>query len=82
MEKEYTVYFHGKMTVEAETDAGATQQAYEKLDEAGGLEFTITSSEEGECATCGGTGEVSTDESDGEGNIMRGVGTEKCLCQK
>ena len=33
------------------------------------------------CEFCGGTGEVSTDESDGEGHIQRGVGTEKCICQ-
>lgn len=36
---------------------------------------------EEECEYCGGTGEVATDEDDGEGHIMRGVGTEKCICQ-
>ena len=30
---------------------------------------------------CDGSGEISTDESDGEGHIMRGVGTQKCLCK-
>jgi len=34
-----------------------------------------------ECEYCGGTGEVSTDESDGEGHIERGVGSQKCICQ-
>lgn len=29
---------------------------------------------------CDGSGEVSTDESDGEGHIMAGVGTQKCRC--
>lgn len=32
------------------------------------------------CAYCLGDGEYSTDESDGEGHIMRGVGTQKCHC--
>jgi hypothetical protein len=32
------------------------------------------------CADCLGEGEYSTDESDGEGHIMRGVGTQKCHC--
>lgn len=30
---------------------------------------------------CDGSGEVSTDESDGEGHIMRGVGTRACRCR-
>jgi hypothetical protein len=33
------------------------------------------------CEFCEGTGLVSVDESDGEGHMMRGVGTEKCICQ-
>lgn len=33
------------------------------------------------CEMCEGTGEVSVDEDDGEGHTMRGVGTQKCLCQ-
>jgi len=33
------------------------------------------------CEFCYGEGEVSTDESDGEGHIMRGVGTQKCICR-
>ena len=34
------------------------------------------------CAHCLGTGEVSTDESDGEGHTMVGVGTTSCPCQE
>lgn len=34
-----------------------------------------------ECEYCGGTGEVSTDETDESGNVMRGVGTRKCECR-
>lgn len=82
MNKEYTVYFEGKMTVEAEDEKEATQLAYETLGEHPScLEFNIKTTEEGECAECGGTGEVATDEDDGEGHIMRGVGTAKCECQ-
>jgi hypothetical protein len=33
------------------------------------------------CKICGGTGEVSCDERDSDGNIQRGVGTQKCECQ-
>lgn len=33
------------------------------------------------CEWCRGSGEISTDEEDGEGHTMRGVGTEKCPCQ-
>jgi hypothetical protein len=34
------------------------------------------------CEECGGTGEISTDEDDGEGHTMRGVGTRPCpLCK-
>lgn len=33
------------------------------------------------CEWCEGTGEVATDEEDGEGHTMRGVGTRKCICQ-
>lgn len=43
----------------------------------GGAKITA----EERCSECLGTGEVSCDESDGEGHIMRGVGTQKCLCQ-
>ena len=39
-------------------------------------------SSEYRCERCHGSGEVATDESDGEGHIMRGVNLEKCLCQK
>lgn len=79
-DKEYTVYFHGKIEVEAQTEDEAKEKAYDALNDTG-AQFTITSTEEGECAECGGTGEVSCDESDGEGHIMHGVGTQKCLCQ-
>lgn len=33
------------------------------------------------CEDCHDEGEVSTDESDGEGHIMRGVGSQKCHCK-
>jgi len=33
------------------------------------------------CEYCNGTGEIATDEDDGEGHTMRGVGTRKCICQ-
>lgn len=33
------------------------------------------------CEYCLGEGTIATDESDGEGHIMRGVGTKKCVCQ-
>jgi len=33
------------------------------------------------CDDCDGEGEVSTDEDDGEGHTMRGVGLRKCHCQ-
>ena len=32
------------------------------------------------CEFCGGTGEVSFDESDGEGHFTQGTGTKKCIC--
>jgi transcription elongation GreA/GreB family factor len=37
--------------------------------------------EESVCEFCGGTGIEITDEDDGEGHIMRGVGERKCICQ-
>lgn len=79
--KEYTVYFEGKVVVEAETEAEATEKAYDTLSEAQGIEFNIKATEEGECAECGGDGEVSCDETDRDGNIERGVGTQKCICR-
>ena len=33
------------------------------------------------CKYCKGDGEILTDETDSDGNIMRGVGIEKCICQ-
>lgn len=33
------------------------------------------------CEFCYGDGEVSTDEDDGEGHIMRGVGSQTCICR-
>lgn len=33
------------------------------------------------CEDCYDEGEVSTDESDGEGHIMRGVGSQRCHCK-
>lgn len=46
------------------------------------VEGTVKYKKETRCEECRGTGEVSTDEDDGEGHTMQGVGTEKCLCQK
>ena len=54
----------------------------ENKQNAGMVDGTITYEKEERCEYCKGTGEVSTDEDDGEGHIMRGVGTEKCICQK
>ena len=33
------------------------------------------------CSQCFGTGEISTDERNSDGNWERGVGTEKCHCK-
>lgn len=33
------------------------------------------------CGECEDTGEISTDEDDGEGHTMRGVGSAKCPCK-
>jgi len=33
------------------------------------------------CDYCEGSGIIATDESDGEGHIMQGVGTAECICQ-
>lgn len=33
------------------------------------------------CEFCGGTGVVSVDEDDGEGHVMRGTGSRKCVCR-
>lgn len=40
-----------------------------------------TEGEEGECEFCGGEGEVSVDGVDTDGNIERGVNTQKCICK-
>jgi len=45
------------------------------------VDGVVTYEKEKRCEYCHDTGEVATDESDGEGNIMRGVGTAKCECQ-
>lgn len=45
------------------------------------MERDILEGDEDVCEWCGGTGEVATDEDDGEGHTMRGVGTKKCICQ-
>jgi len=37
--------------------------------------------EEEKCEHCGGTGEVSYDEQDRDGNWQRGVGTRACECK-
>lgn len=36
---------------------------------------------EDKCEWCGGEGVIATDEDDGEGHTMRGVGSQKCICQ-
>ena len=46
MAKEYEVGFEGTITIEADSDAEATDQAYELLHEATIGLFSITSSEE------------------------------------
>ena len=33
------------------------------------------------CEYCGDTGEINTDEDDGEGHLQVGVGTQKCICK-
>jgi hypothetical protein len=61
---------------------------YSGENEDGELEFIGTEDKwkkfealkEGVCKFCEGTGEVSVDESDGEGHIMKGTGTQKCIC--
>jgi len=78
MEKKWTLSLKYEVEVVAETEGEAIEKANEELIEDTLLDWNV---EEGECAKCGGTGEVATDESDGEGNIMRGVGTAKCGCQ-
>lgn len=79
--KEYVIFFHGKMMVEADSEAEATQEAYEQLSFTDKIQFSITSTQEEGCAECGGTGEVACDETDRDGNIESGVGTQKCICQ-
>jgi len=49
---------------------------------AGMVDGTVKYDKEERCEHCNGTGEVNTDEDDGEGHIMRGVGTTQCICQK
>jgi len=34
-----------------------------------------------QCDICNGTGEVSEDETDSDGNVARGTMSRKCLCQ-
>ncbi len=53
----------------------------EKHDRHYDSDFTDCPECEDECEYCGGTGETATDETDSDGNIMRGVGTQKCICQ-
>lgn len=45
---EYTVYYEGKITVEADSDSEATEEVYDKLQEACVGEFAITGSEKEE----------------------------------
>jgi len=41
----------------------------------------VQEGEEGECEFCGGEGEVSVDGVDTDGNVERGVDTQKCICK-
>jgi hypothetical protein len=43
--EEYTVYFHGKITVEAESETIATEMAYDTLNQDGNIQFSITDTE-------------------------------------
>ncbi len=43
---------------------------------------TVKYTTEERCEHCHGEGEVATDEDDGEGHTMRGVGSQKCICQQ
>jgi hypothetical protein len=45
-------------------------------------EWSATFKTEERCEHCHGDGEVATDEDDGEGHTMRGVGSQKCICQQ
>lgn len=74
----YYIEMSGTITVEAESEEEARQLAWEEMSTDAIQPVRVT---EGECAYCDGTGEVATDEDDGEGHIMRGVGTQKCVCQ-
>lgn len=79
--KEYTVYFTGKVVVEAETEEEADEKAYDILQEAG-VSFDLNATEEGECAECGGTGEVDAMERVYPNEPhMAPIGTQKCICQ-
>jgi hypothetical protein len=83
MEKRYKFKVSGIIEVLAESKAEAIREVEELVDidlfeESNVIAEFISA----ECALCDGTGEVATDEDDGEGHIMRGVGTETCLCQK
>ena len=80
--KEYTVYFTGKVVVEAETEAEADGMAYDILHDAGIGTFDLTETEEGECAECGGTGEVDAMEQVYPNEPhMAPIGTQKCICK-
>ncbi len=47
-----------------------------------GVNGLLTIGKDYRCEHCHGEGEVRTDEDDGEGHTMQGVGTKKCICQK
>lgn len=78
IEKTYHVDMAGTITVTATSIEEAKQKAWEMMPTD---EITPRLVTEGECAECGGTGEVATDEDDGEGHTMRGVGSQPCICQ-
>lgn len=64
-------------SIEALHILGSTQTALE----AAFNEIRKSQSEDETCEYCHGTGEVSVDVRDSDGNWEKGVGTEKCICQ-
>lgn len=80
--KKYTIHYQGIVHVDAENEKEAKSLAY---DAAGSAEeivgYIVNEVVEGKCSECDGTGEVPADEDDGQGHTMRGVGTQKCICQ-
>ena len=59
-------------------DNHANEQEFTMSEFLGALGLADADTDIKPCETCGGTGEVATDEDDGNGHSMRGVGTSKC----